>query len=364
VIDKKKAKDDAYVHRNLRREAKLLQMLRQRNIIQLLEVVETDNSYYLVTELCKGGELMDHICKQQHLDEDEVRKYVRQIVLAVHHFHMAGIVHRDLKVENLLLDENMDVKIIDFGLSNTYGTPAPTNGYIVPTDHCHTQCGSPAYAAPELLGHKNYGPEVDVWSIGVNMYAMLTGSLPFTVEPFNISVLHAKMLDNKMNPIPERLSANCKDLLLKLLTPKPEERITLPGVFNHPWLNEDLTVAFTPDNYPNRLSPSDLNESILQYMTETLRFCYSDIVSAVTNNKAVKAAAVYHLLVKRLQRYEKTRPKEFAFQRPQVQQSTTKKGKKNCEHPPLERRTSGESKEVRQCSTPQVRYRSFSLLMF
>jgi Neu-associated kinase len=112
VIDKKKAKDDAYVHRNLRREAKLLQMLRQRNIIQLLEVVETDNSYYLVTELCKGGELMDHICKQQHLDEDEVRKYVRQIVLAVHHFHMAGIVHRDLKVENLLLDENMDVKII------------------------------------------------------------------------------------------------------------------------------------------------------------------------------------------------------------------------------------------------------------
>jgi len=118
------------------------------------------------------------------------------------YFHQRGIIHRDLKVENLLLDSNMDVKIIDFGLSNEEFVEGE-HGQMV---HCSTQCGSLAYAAPELLGYKKYGPEVDIWSIGVNMYAMLTGCLPYTVEPFNITTLHAKMLENKMNPIPEHLS--------------------------------------------------------------------------------------------------------------------------------------------------------------
>jgi Neu-associated kinase len=107
-----------------------------------------------------------------------------------------------LKVENLLLDNNKDLKLIDFGLSNEMYF-ADDSGTEV---RCRTQCGSPAYAAPELLGHKEYDQSVDVWSIGVNMYAMLTGCLPFTVEPFNITALHAKMLQNKMNPIPNHIS--------------------------------------------------------------------------------------------------------------------------------------------------------------
>ena len=94
MIDKKKTKDDSYVAKNMRREARLLQQLSHPNIIKLLEVIETDNSYYLVTELCSGGELMQHIYKQNYLDEAEVRKFVRQIVSAIDHLHKSNIIHR------------------------------------------------------------------------------------------------------------------------------------------------------------------------------------------------------------------------------------------------------------------------------
>uniref|UniRef100_A0ACB8FHM5 Uncharacterized protein n=1 Tax=Sphaerodactylus townsendi TaxID=933632 RepID=A0ACB8FHM5_9SAUR len=110
---------------------------------------------------------------------------------------------RDLKIENLLLDEENNIKLIDFGLSNC----ASILGY---SDPFSTQCGSPAYAAPELLARKKYGPKIDVWSIGVNMYAMLTGTLPFTVEPFSLRALYQKMVDKEMNPLPTQLSTVAK----------------------------------------------------------------------------------------------------------------------------------------------------------
>ncbi|XP_041346960.1 LOW QUALITY PROTEIN: hormonally up-regulated neu tumor-associated kinase homolog A-like [Gigantopelta aegis] len=119
IIDKKKALQDPYVAKNFKREARLLQKLRHPNIMQLYEVIETDNNYYLITELCSGGELMKYIYKHGRLSEEESRKYMRQLVSAVDHLHRAGLIHRDLKVENMLLDGNMDLKlIVNFGLSN------------------------------------------------------------------------------------------------------------------------------------------------------------------------------------------------------------------------------------------------------
>ena len=94
MIDKKKARKDPYVRRNLRREGKLLQMVRHKNIVQLFEVMETENSYYLVTELCKGGDLMDRICNRRRLEEKETRRYIRQIISAIDHLHKAGVIHR------------------------------------------------------------------------------------------------------------------------------------------------------------------------------------------------------------------------------------------------------------------------------
>uniref|UniRef100_G1NLS8 non-specific serine/threonine protein kinase n=1 Tax=Meleagris gallopavo TaxID=9103 RepID=G1NLS8_MELGA len=235
VIDKRKAKQDSYMVKNMKREPRIHQMIKHPNVVQLYETLETGNSYYMVMELCLGGDLLDRICDKQRLAEREVRRYTRQILSAVGYLHCHGIVHRDLKIENFLLDENNNIKIVDFGLSNT----AKFEG--LSQELLHTQCGSPAYAAPELLAHRKYGPKVDVWSIGVSMFAMLTGTLPFTVEPFNIKQLHQKMVIGEISPIPSDISPGAVHFMQSLLEPDPAKRPGVKEAMKDKWLNEGFT---------------------------------------------------------------------------------------------------------------------------
>ncbi|KAJ8266666.1 hypothetical protein GJAV_G00133230 [Gymnothorax javanicus] len=296
VIDKRKAKKDSYVTKNLRREGQIQQMIRHPNITQLLDVLETENSYYLVMELCPGGNLMNRIYEKKRLEEREAQKYVRQLVMAVEHLHRAGVVHRDLKIENLLLDENDNIKLIDFGLSNCAGIL----GY---SDPFSTQCGSPAYAAPELLSRKKYGPKVDVWSIGVNMYAMLTGTLPFTVEPFSLRALHQKMVDKEMNPLPSHLSTDAVCLVKKLLEPDPIKRPNIHQVMSDPWLNLGNPQTGAP--YLNRIHIEEINHTVLLHMTEKMSYKHSEVLSAVLTNRASHTLAVYFLLNNKMRRLSK-----------------------------------------------------------
>ncbi|XP_061596625.1 hormonally up-regulated neu tumor-associated kinase homolog A [Cololabis saira] len=304
VIDKRKAKKDSYVTKNLRREGHIQQMIRHPNITQLLDILETDNSYYLVMELCPGGNLMNRIYDKKRLDERETQKYIRQLVLAVEHLHRAGVVHRDLKIENLLLDEQDNIKLIDFGLSNCAGIL----GY---SDPFSTQCGSPAYAAPELLSRKKYGPKVDVWSIGVNMYAMLTGTLPFTVEPFSLRALHQKMVDKEMNPLPPSLSTAAICLLKKLLEPDPNKRPNIHQVMADSWLQ--LANKNTGAPYLNRIHIEEINHTVLLHMTERMSYKHSEVLSAVLTNRACHTLAVYFLLNKKMKRLSKEY-REMQFQ--------------------------------------------------
>ncbi|CAN2387607.1 protein serine/threonine kinase activity [Pristimantis euphronides] len=295
VIDKKKAKKDTYVTKNLRREGQIQQMIRHPNITQLLDILETENSYYLVMELCCGGNLMHKIYERKRLEEHEARKYIRQLIQAVEHLHRAGVVHRDLKIENLLLDENNDIKLIDFGLSNCAGIL----GY---TDPFSTQCGSPAYAAPELLARKKYGPKVDVWSIGVNMYAMLTGTLPFTVEPFSLRALYQKMVDKAMNPLPSHLSPAATNFLRSLLEPDPLKRPNIQQALANRWLNDNYHGKGV-HTYPNRIHLEDLSQSVIRHMSEKLGYKHSDVINVILSNRACHTLAVYFLLNRKLERY-------------------------------------------------------------
>ncbi|KAG7484473.1 hypothetical protein MATL_G00049620 [Megalops atlanticus] len=296
VIDKRKAKKDSYVTKNLRREGQIQQMIRHPNITQLLDILETENSYYLVMELCPGGNLMNRIYEKKRLEEKEAQKYVRQLVMAVEHLHRAGVVHRDLKIENLLLDENDNIKLIDFGLSNCAGIL----GY---SDPFSTQCGSPAYAAPELLSRKKYGPKVDVWSIGVNMYAMLTGTLPFTVEPFSLRALHQKMVEKEMNPLPPQLSTDAVSLVKNLLEPDPSKRPNIHQVMSDPWLHLRSPQSGTP--YLNRIHIEEINHMVLMHMTEKMGYKHSEVLSAVLTNRASHTLAVYFLLNNKMRRLSK-----------------------------------------------------------
>ncbi|XP_067289363.1 hormonally up-regulated neu tumor-associated kinase homolog A-like [Pseudorasbora parva] len=307
VIDKRKAKKDSYVTKNLRREGQIQQMIRHPNITQLLDILETENSYYLVMELCPGGNLMNHIYEKKRLDEREAQKYVRQLVMAVEHLHRAGVVHRDLKIENLLLDEQDNIKLIDFGLSNCAGIL----GY---SDPFSTQCGSPAYAAPELLSRKKYGPKVDVWSIGVNMYAMLTGTFPFTVEPFSLKALHQRMVDKDMNPLPPSISSAAVNLLKRLLEPDPEKRPNIHQVMADSWLQ--LGNPHTGVPYLNRIHIEEINHTVLLHMTEKMGYKHSEVLSAVLTNKACHTLTVYFLLNNKMKRLSKEyREKQYNMEK-------------------------------------------------
>uniref|UniRef100_A0A3B4TVQ0 non-specific serine/threonine protein kinase n=1 Tax=Seriola dumerili TaxID=41447 RepID=A0A3B4TVQ0_SERDU len=300
VIDKKKARQDSYVLKNMKREPRIHQMVRHPHIVVLLETLETENSYYMAMELCAGGDLMDRICERKRLEEREVRRYTRQILSAVEHLHKHGIVHRDLKIENFLLDEHNNIKIVDFGLSNTLKTES------LSLELLNTQCGSPAYAAPELLAHRKYGPKVDVWSVGVSMFAMLTGTLPFTVEPFNIKQLHQKMVNGEISSIPSDVSKGAVSFVLSLLEPDPAKRPSVRAAMEERWINEGYAKKpLHTLSHKNRLCPEDLNSSVLAYMTETLGYALSEIIHTLTTNRPSAIMASYHLLLNKLNRSQK-----------------------------------------------------------
>ncbi len=153
MIDKAKLPDE-YSTKNLHREAHILRLIDHPNIIQLFEVMETKKNLFLVLEHASGGEMLDIIMSKGKLSEDQARKYIRQLVSALDYCHTKNIVHRDLKAENLLLDDEDNIKISDFGLSNFYDSSSTLA----------TSCGSPVYSSPELIEGKKYvGPEVDNW---------------------------------------------------------------------------------------------------------------------------------------------------------------------------------------------------------
>ncbi|ORY03056.1 hypothetical protein BCR34DRAFT_492670 [Clohesyomyces aquaticus] len=217
----------------IEREIQYLQLLRHPHIIKLYTVITTPTEIIMVLEYA-GGELFDYIVTNGRLKEGHARKFFQQIVCAVEYCHRHKIVHRDLKPENLLLDDNMSVKIADFGLSNIM-----TDGNFL-----KTSCGSPNYAAPEVISGKLYaGPEVDVWSCGVILYVLLVGRLPFDDE--YIPTLFKKIAAGNYT-IPHYLSPGAVSLIKKMLMVNPVHRITVAEIRQDPWFTKDLPSYLAP----------------------------------------------------------------------------------------------------------------------
>ncbi|XP_075872574.1 MAP/microtubule affinity-regulating kinase 3-like [Nelusetta ayraudi] len=219
------------------REVKIMKILNHPNIVKLFEVIETEKTLYLVMEYASGGEVFDYLVAHGRMKEKEARAKFRQIVSAVQYCHQKRIVHRDLKAENLLLDADMNIKIADFGFSNEFTMGGKLD----------TFCGSPPYAAPELFQGKKYdGPEVDVWSLGVILYTLVSGSLPFDGQ--NLKELRERVLRGKYR-IPFYMSTDCENLLKRFLVLNPGKRGTLEQIMKDRWINagsdEDDMKPFT-----------------------------------------------------------------------------------------------------------------------
>nr|XP_020642209.1 serine/threonine-protein kinase MARK1 isoform X3 [Pogona vitticeps] len=271
------------------REVRIMKILNHPNIVKLFEVIETEKTLYLVMEYASGGEVFDYLVAHGRMKEKEARAKFRQIVSAVQYCHQKCIVHRDLKAENLLLDGDMNIKIADFGFSNEF-----TIG-----NKLDTFCGSPPYAAPELFQGKKYdGPEVDVWSLGVILYTLVSGSLPFDGQ--NLKELRERVLRGKYR-IPFYMSTDCENLLKKLLVLNPIKRGSLEQIMKDRWMNvgheeEELKPYSEPE--------PDISDTKRIDIMVAMGFARDEIHDSLVNQKYDEVMATYLLLGRKPPEFE------------------------------------------------------------
>uniref|UniRef100_A0A5F5Q3F8 Serine/threonine-protein kinase SIK3 n=1 Tax=Equus caballus TaxID=9796 RepID=A0A5F5Q3F8_HORSE len=260
IIDKTQLDEENL--KKIFREVQIMKMLCHPHIIRLYQVMETERMIYLVTEYASGGEIFDHLVAHGRMAEKEARRKFKQIVAAVYFCHCRNIVHRDLKAENLLLDANLNIKIADFGFSNLF-----TPGQLL-----KTWCGSPPYAAPELFEGKEYdGPKVDIWSLGVVLYVLVCGALPF--DGSTLQNLRARVLSGKFR-IPFFMSTECEHLIRHMLVLDPNKRLSMEQICKHKWMklgdtdpNFDRLIAECQQLKEER-QMDPLNEDVLLAMED------------------------------------------------------------------------------------------------
>ncbi|XP_062816981.1 serine/threonine-protein kinase SIK3 isoform X2 [Anolis carolinensis] len=290
-----------------------MKMLCHPHIIRLYQVMETERMIYLVTEYASGGEIFDHLVAHGRMAEKEARKKFKQIVAAVHFCHCRNIVHRDLKAENLLLDANLNIKIADFGFSNKF-----TPGQLL-----KTWCGSPPYAAPELFEGKEYdGPKVDIWSLGVVLYVLVCGALPF--DGSTLQNLRARVLSGKFR-IPFFMSTECEHLIRHMLVLEPSRRLSMEQICKHKWMKlgeadaEFDTLIAECQHLKIERQMEPLNEEVLLAMAE-MGLDKEHTLQSLSTDAYDHYSAIYSLLCDRQKRHKNLRiptqpglPRALAF---------------------------------------------------
>ncbi|XP_053728887.1 serine/threonine-protein kinase SIK3 homolog isoform X1 [Synchiropus splendidus] len=298
IVDKTQLDDENL--KKIFREVQIMKLLKHPHIIRLYQVMETERMIYLVTEYASGGEIFDHLVAHGRMAEKDARKKFKQIVAAVHFCHCRNIVHRDLKAENLLLDHNLNIKIADFGFSNLF-----SRGQLL-----KTWCGSPPYAAPELFEGKEYdGPKVDIWSLGVVLYVLVCGALPF--DGSTLQNLRARVLSGKFR-IPFFMSTDCEYLIRHMLVLEPSRRLTMEQICKNKWMKQG-----DPDPDFDRLiveceqvkterETELINDQVLIAMSE-MGLDRERTIQSLQTDAYDHFSAIYSLLADRLKKHKTLR---------------------------------------------------------
>ena len=240
-------------------ETELMKRFNHKNITKILEVFNDEEYMLIIMEYINGGNLFSFVKKRRKLSEKMAKFLFRQIILGIQHIHSKNVVHRDIKLENILIDFDNNVKICDFGIGKVLENE---------DELLYDKCGTPMYMAPEIIlanddnGYKGF--PVDIWSSGITLYIMLSGSLPFNIKNKNNNkedmalnslkdknniFLQNQIINVKPKEI-ENISIEAKNLLKGLLNKNPSKRLTCSQILNHPWLkhsnnNMDSLNLFT-----------------------------------------------------------------------------------------------------------------------
>ncbi|XP_063762907.1 serine/threonine-protein kinase SIK3 homolog isoform X3 [Eleginops maclovinus] len=317
IVDKTQLDDENL--KKIFREVQIMKLLKHPHIIRLYQVMETERMIYLVTEYASGGEIFDHLVAHGRMAEKDARKKFKQIVAAVHFCHCRNIVHRDLKAENLLLDHNLNIKIADFGFSNLF-----SRGQLL-----KTWCGSPPYAAPELFEGKEYdGPKVDIWSLGVVLYVLVCGALPF--DGSTLQNLRARVLSGKFR-IPFFMSTDCEYLIRHMLVLEPSRRLTMEQICKNKWMrlgdpdpDFDRLIAECEQVKTER-DTELINEQVLIAMCE-MGLDRERTLQSLQTDAYDHYSAIYSLLADRLKKHKTLRvapptPRSISYPLNAVQQT-------------------------------------------
>ena len=290
VLEKDKIRDDD-ARQRLMNEIAILHHVQHPNLLHLLEAIEEIDCIYLVTEYVSGGELFGYIVQRGRLEEAEASRLFAQMVAAVDACHRQLVIHRDLKPENVLLDSQGNIKVIDFGLGTMLASP---------DEVLHVACGSPHYAAPEmLLGGGYFGQRIDMWSLGVCLYAMLCGCLPFD-EP-EVDVLYDRIIagDYDFAPHPG-LSPDARQLVRGLLHMPSEQRLTSRAVLSHRWLRTSSAVV--PPSISLGLSGAVVDPAcrqLVRLLATEYGYAQRDVIEALRRGERSASTATYFLVRQR-----------------------------------------------------------------
>ncbi|CAL1698741.1 unnamed protein product [Somion occarium] len=228
----KKAKTKLYA------EIKIHRSLEHPNIVRFQDCFEDDENVYMTLELCHNGSLMDMLRRRRRFTEPEARFFMVQLIGACQYMHTHQVIHRDLKLGNIFLDQGMNVKVGDFGLAALIENPG---------ERKKTICGTPNYIAPEVLFDTANGHsfEVDTWSIGVILYTLVVGRPPFQTK--DVKAIYKRIRDNEYEfPADKLVSFEVQELVQQILTPDPQQRPTLQEIVDHAF----FTRGIVPDKIP------------------------------------------------------------------------------------------------------------------
>lgn len=259
---KKSKETPASRKRRILREAAILNLAHHPNIVRLYDLYITEEYYCMVFEYVDGAQMLDFIINQGKMKESQAQKFFSQLLSAVSYCHDNGIVHRDLKIENVLIDSEGNVKLVDFGLSN----------FFDPTDKLRTFCGSLYFAAPELLKGIYYtGPEIDIWSLGIVLYVLVCGKVPF--DDKSLTALHDKIKLGKFE-LPEKLTSKCQNLLKSMIEVDPKRRARMDEIVGHSWTQANNHVV--PSYFLGRDRLTSVNPDIERFLIREFPYQYEE----------------------------------------------------------------------------------------